>query len=71
MYNGLLLLPNYDKLFDRGYISFNDDGSIIYSKYLDASDRRLLGMDNQVHLLKTEDRHLHFLEYHREHCLML
>ena len=27
-YNGLLLLPNYDKLFDKHLISFNDDGKI-------------------------------------------
>jgi len=71
VYNGLLLLPNYDKLFDRGYISFDDDGSIIYSRYLDQEDRKLLGMDSHVHLLKVEDRHRGFLAYHRENCLML
>ena len=27
-YNGLLLQPNIDKLFDKGFISFDDDGSI-------------------------------------------
>ena len=31
-YNGLLLLPNYDKLFDLGYISSNSKGKIMYSK---------------------------------------
>ena len=30
VFNGLLLLPNYDKLFDKGYISFDDNGRIIY-----------------------------------------
>jgi len=71
LYNGLLLLPNYDKLFDRGYISFNDDGLIIFSRYLDNEDRKLLGMDSHVHLLKIEDKHKPFLEYHRKNCLML
>lgn len=70
MYNGLLLLPNYDKLFDRGYISFDDNGKIIYSRYIDNEDKRLLGMDNHVHLIKIEDPHKPFFAYHREHCLM-
>ena len=38
-YNGLLLLPNYDKLFDLGYISFNSKGKIMYSRLLDKFDR--------------------------------
>lgn len=71
LYNGLLLLPNYDKLFDRGYISFDEKGRIIYSRYIDMEDRKLLGMDSHVHLLKIEDGHKHFLEYHRKNCLML
>ncbi|MGN8798979.1 HNH endonuclease [Segatella copri] len=33
-YNGLLLLTNYDKLFDLGYISFNSKGKIMYSRLL-------------------------------------
>ena len=38
VYNGLLLLPNLDKLFDKGYISFNTNGQVIYSKYLSMDD---------------------------------
>jgi hypothetical protein len=34
--NGLLLSQNIDGLFDKGYISFNDDGSIIVSASLDS-----------------------------------
>ena len=36
--NGLLLSPNIDLLFDRGYISFSDDGAILISQRLDADD---------------------------------
>jgi len=70
VFNGLLLLPNYDKLFDKGYVSFGDDGRIIYSPYLPESDRALLGMDDSIHLLRLEDRHRQYLSYHRENCLM-
>lgn len=71
VFNGLLLLPNYDKLFDKGYISFDDNGRIIYSRYIDDTDRRLLKMDNTLHLIKIEDAHKSYLKYHRDNCLML
>lgn len=29
--NGLLLCPNHDALFDKGYIRFDDDGTILIS----------------------------------------
>lgn len=70
VFNGLLLLPNYDKLFDKGYISFQDNGRIIYSRYIDDSDRRLLNMDNSIHLVRLEDEHKKYLKYHRDNCLM-
>lgn len=71
VFNGLLLLPNYDKLFDKGYISFDDNGRIIYSRYIDDTDRRLLKMDDTLHLIKIEDAHKSYLKYHRDNCLML
>ena len=70
VYNGLLLLPNYDKLFDKGYISFDDNGSIVFSPYLAKSDRSLLGLNDLVHLLKIDAHHKNYLKYHRDNCLM-
>jgi len=35
-YNGFLLSPTYDKLFDKGYISFDNKGKIILSSKLDS-----------------------------------
>ena len=70
VFNGLLLLPNYDRLFDKGYISFDNNGKIIFSRYLVASDRLLLGMKDSTHLLRIEDAHKPYLKFHRENCLM-
>ncbi len=70
VYNGLLLLPNYDKLFDKGYISFDSKGRIIYSRFFPESERKILGMDNYVHLIRVESQHEKFLKYHNEFCLM-
>lgn len=70
-YNGLLLLPNYDKLFDLGYISFNPKGKIMYSRLLDKFDREAIGLTNDLHLTKLEEQHLKYLKYHNENCFLL
>lgn len=70
-YNGLLLLPNYDKLFDLGYISFNQTGKIMCSRLLDKFDRDTIGLTNDLHLVKFEEQHLKYLKYHNENCFLL
>lgn len=70
-YNGLLLLPNYDKLFDLGYISFNSKGKIMYSRLLDKFDRETIGLTNNLHLVKLEELHLKYLKYHNDNCFLL
>ena len=70
-YNGLLLLPNYDKLFDLGYISFNQKGMIMCSRLLDKFDRETIGLTNDLHLVKLEEQHLKYLKYHNENCFLM
>lgn len=70
-YNGLLLLPNYDKLFDLGYISFNSKGKIMYSRLLDKFNRETIGLTNNLHLVKLEEQHLKYLKYHNDNCFLL
>lgn len=62
--NGLLLSRNMDILFDQGYISFNDDGSIICSKELDKILIEYLKeyvLDN----IFINSQRLKYLDYHR------
>ena len=66
-YNGLLLCPNHDKLFDLGYISFDETGSIMISDALDDTNRTFLNVKPEMKLkedIVTEDV-LGFLNYHR------
>lgn len=63
-YNGLLLCPNHDKLFDLGMISFNNDGSIIISDTLDQQDKMFLNIFPDMHIETCEDMYP-YLEYHR------
>lgn len=70
-YNGLLLLPNYDKLFDLGYITFDPQGRIVCSRLLDNIDRKTMGITPDLRLTKVEERHIQYLKYHYEHCFLL
>ena len=70
VYNGLLLIPNLDKLFDKGYISFRDDGRIIKSHFLPPREYELLGVSDNMRLKSLNDRHFPYLKYHRDNCLL-
>lgn len=43
--NGLLLTPDADHLFDRGFISFGDDGDVLVSPRVPDDDLRRLGFE--------------------------
>ena len=62
-FNGLLLLPTLDKLFDKGYISFDDNGSILISKLLTNYD--ILGINEHMKI-EIEEEHKKYLKYHRK-----
>lgn len=62
-YNGLLLLPNIDKAFDLGFVSFNQQGDILFSSELEYSDA--LGLNLSMSL-KLCDRHREYMGYHRD-----
>ena len=67
--NSLLLSPNYDKLFDRGVISFSPDtGKIILPETLTYSlfkNLERLGIDDEKHLEFVPDGTDKYLDYHR------
>ena len=62
-YNGLLLLPNIDKVFDLGFITFSDEDRIVVSDHLEEAD--MLGIRGDMHL-DLEDAHLEYMRFHRE-----
>lgn len=64
--NGLLLIPNLDKAFDQGLISFTDEGAILLSSLLDTKDQTVLGITKEMKLRKipTEGQKT-YLAYHR------
>lgn len=63
-YNGLLLTPNLDRLFDSYLISFNQSGEILISKSINSKTMLQLGITPAMKLRKVEARHNHFLRQH-------
>jgi len=66
-YNGLLLVPNLDALFDRGLISFTDDGNILISSRISAVDRAIIALGDDLKITRMSSSHLEFLSFHRVH----
>jgi len=65
-YNGLLLIPNYDLLLDKGLITFKSNGNIVISKRLDAFGQRVFHVDATLKLKQSFPENKDFLEYHQE-----
>lgn len=65
--NGLLFTPTYDKLFDKGFITFTNDRRIIVSTLISDENRGRLNLINntQYPLLPIDGRE-DFLNYHRD-----
>lgn len=61
--NGLLLLANLDKAFDKGFISFEHNGEILISQVLEKPE--VLGIHKQM-TLAVREAHKPYLHYHRQ-----
>lgn len=64
-FNGFLLCPNHDSLFDKHFITFEDNGQIILSKRLSEEDKKLLNISNEI-IISIEEKNKKFLKEHRK-----
>ena len=70
--NGLLLTPSIDHLFDRGFIGFEDSGTLIISPVAHKQSLEHMGIETKVVVNVggfTEGQRL-FLEFHRNAVLL-
>ena len=65
-FNGLMLAPNIDRLFDNGLITFDTDGTIKISPKIDPENQKRLGISPDMQL-KIEPESEKYFEYHRNH----
>ena len=67
--NGLLLCPNHDKLFDRGWISFNDDGNVMISGELTTNDMFFMNVREDMKISLSE-KNKQYMKYHRNNIFI-
>lgn len=65
-FNGLMLAPNIDRLFDKGLITFDPDGTIKIHPTIDPENQKRLGIFPDMQL-KIEPESEKYFEYHRNH----
>ena len=66
IWNGFLLAPHLDAAFDRGFVTFSEDGTLKISPALKESDRAVLGIDIPLRLRALCDGHRRYLTWHWE-----
>lgn len=66
VFNGLLLAPHLDALFDGGWIGFAGDGELLVSHCLPGPARVLLGLRGERRRVALTDGHRRYLAWHRE-----
>jgi HNH endonuclease len=66
--NGLLLTPTVDHLFDRGFISFENDGELLISPIVHRESLRRMGIpsDERRNVGGFTEGQRRYLEFHRE-----
>ncbi|MBD7945687.1 HNH endonuclease [Psychrobacillus sp. Sa2BUA9] len=64
--NGFLFCPNHDALFDKGFITFDDNGKIVISNLLNEETRIFLNVTNTMKI-EVNEGNRYYLEWHRLH----
>lgn len=64
VFNGLLLAPNLDAMFDSGWITVTSGGEVHVSDAIDASARVILGVNRTLKLREIQPSHACYLNYH-------
>ena len=65
--NGLLLSPTYDALFDKHFISFEDNGKIILSEAIEFKAYEKIGVNGKEKINNLSPYNLKYLDRHRAH----
>ncbi|HGL4053835.1 TPA: HNH endonuclease [Citrobacter koseri] len=66
-YNGIILAVHIDALFDQGWLSFNDNGSLIVSTELDIEFKTQLNLPESIP--PFPEQYHYYLKWHRDNIL--
>ncbi|MCI8368368.1 MAG: HNH endonuclease [Clostridia bacterium] len=67
-YNGYILSPLYDKLFDRGFITFTENRHIILSEFISPYTWKQINLTNNAFIkaLPMDDKRIEYLKFHHQ-----
>lgn len=67
-YNGYMLSPLYDKLFDRGFITFTENRHVILSEFISPFTWKQINLKNDAFIktLPMDDKRIEYLKFHHE-----
>lgn len=67
-YNGYMLSPLFDKLFDRGFITFDEKRHIILSDFISPYTWKQINIKNGVFIkaLPMDEKRIKYLQFHHE-----
>lgn len=67
-YNGYMLSPLYDRLFDRGFITFTPDRHVILSEFISSFTWKQINLKNNVFIkaLPMDDKRMEYLKFHHQ-----
>lgn len=68
--NGLLLCPNHDALFDKGYISFNQEGNLVISSQLDETSKNFMNINSSSKIEMSEEMKK-YMKYHFDYIRVI
>lgn len=69
-FNGFLLCAHLDAFFDKGLLTFTDDGAAIFSATLEAEALAKLNLGEGLSLRWISEKHRPFLDWHRSHLFV-
>lgn len=68
--NGLLLTPSIDHLFDRGFITFKDDGKVLLSPVADSLSLQRMGVEAGMNAGSFSRGQRSYLDFHRNQVFL-
>jgi len=67
-FNGYILSPMYDKLFDRGFITFTEKRHVILSEFISPYTWEKINLKNDMFIqsLPMDDKRIEYLKFHHQ-----
>lgn len=71
-FNGYMLSPMFDKLFDKGFITFTEDKRVHLSSKISPRNYKIINIEENQYFqnLLMDERRIRYLEFHRKNVFV-